>query len=497
MENKDGTWKKDTEDVRIREHSYIGDTGEVKRGDTRLAVKVGFWYFVSSFLVKAISFITTPFFSRMMNQEAYGEFSNYANWQAILLIIVGLELYNTMSRAYYDYIDDYDQYAVSISFGASVVTVVCYVMFLVFEKWIYIVVVIPSQFIHILFFTLLCQNYKLIFLARERTLYHYKSVAVISIIDLIIPTFIAVALVALSREDMRLSARIYGHYIPSALIGLSCGVYMLKQGHAVQLSHLKYALKLSLPLLAHYLTAYMLTSSDVFVTRSILGASTAAVVSIAGSVIHILTALFQSLSGAVTTWIMDNLKQEKTNVVRKYTLFYVALLALCAAGVIMLAPEIIWILGGKKYNDSILLIPGLIVGTLISATTSLFTIILTYDKRVIPTAAATTIVAALSVASKALILKHYGYTILPCVNIIAYSILFVVNYFLVRGSHDSAINIKGFIGILFADFIVMATSGFLYAHTAIRYTVVLTVIVGLFGLLIHKHKLILAYIKKK
>ena len=483
--------------MRIRKTNFIGDTGEVKRGDTRLAVKVGFWYFVSSFLVKAISFITTPFFSRMMNQEAYGEFSNYANWQAVLLIIVGLELYNTLSRAYYDFKDDYDQYAVSVSFGASAMTVVCYVLFLVFEKWIYTVVVIPSRFIHILFFTLLCQNYKLIFLAQERTLYHYKSVATISIIDLIIPTFIAVALVALSREDMRLTARIYGHYLPSAIIGLLCGIYMFKHGHAFRCSHLKYALKLSLPLLAHYLTAYMLTSSDIFVTRSVLGASTAAVVSIAGSVIHILTALFQSLSGAVTTWIMDNLKQEKANVVRKYTLFYVALLALCAAGVILLAPEIIWILGGEKYNDSILLIPGLIVGTFISATTSLFTIILTYDKRVIPTAAATTIVATLSVASKALLLKHYGYTILPYVNIMAYSILFVVNYLLVRCSHDSAINIKGFIGILIAAFMVMAISGFLYAHTAIRYAVVLTVIVGLFGLLVRNCKSILRFIKKK
>ena len=484
--------------MKREKHTYATHAGGIQRGDTKLAVKVGLWYFVSSFLVKAITFITTPFFSRMMSREAYGEFSNYASWQALLLIIVGLELYNTMSRAYYDFTEEYDQYASSIAVGASAVTLLIYVLFLIFGRWIHSVVAIPPQYVHILFFTLLFQNYKQIFLVRERTLYRYKSVAALSIIGLVVPTLIALAMVAIAPEDMRLSARIYGHYIPSSLIGVYCGIFLFRRGKTFRFSHLQYAIKLSLPLLVHYLTAYLLTSSNIFVTKSVLGASAAAVVSISGSVIHILTALFQSLSGAVTTWIMDNLKQDKAHVVRKYTLFYVAILALCAAGVILMAPEVIWILGGKRYTDSILLIPGLVVGTLISATTSLFTIILTYDKRVIPTAVATTIVAALSVAAKALLLRYYGYTVLPYINIVAYSILFVVNYLLVKkAGYGSAINVKGYVVILAAVFAVMAVSSFLYAHMVIRYGVVLAVMIGMIILLIRNRKMISTFIKKK
>ena len=48
----------------------------IERGSSKLAIKVGFWYVVSSFLLRSIAFITTPFFSRLLTKSDYGEFSN-------------------------------------------------------------------------------------------------------------------------------------------------------------------------------------------------------------------------------------------------------------------------------------------------------------------------------------------------------------------------------------------------------------------------------------
>ena len=74
-------------------------TNNTQRGNTAIAVRAGFWYVVSTVLFKGIAFISTPIFARLMSAEAYGEFSNYASWQATLLIITSAELYNTLSRA--------------------------------------------------------------------------------------------------------------------------------------------------------------------------------------------------------------------------------------------------------------------------------------------------------------------------------------------------------------------------------------------------------------
>ena len=146
------------------------------RGSTKLALKAGAWYVISTFLVKSLSFITTPIFSRLMDKTSYGEFSNYASWQTTLLVLTGAELYNTVNRAYYDHKEDFDKYVSSVSIAAIGFTALVYLVFLLGGDWIYNIVSIPREFVHMMFFTLTFQSCKQIYLARERTLYRYKSV---------------------------------------------------------------------------------------------------------------------------------------------------------------------------------------------------------------------------------------------------------------------------------------------------------------------------------
>ena len=287
-----------------------------KRGSTGLALKAGLWYVISTFLVKGLSFITTPIFSRLLSREAYGEFSNFASWQALLLIITGAEMQNTVARAYYDYKEDFDGYVSSVTVFSCGFTLLCYALFLLCGDWIYNIVSIPKEFVHILFFMLMFQSCKQIFMARERTLYRYKAVAAISVVNLLIPTVIAVVLVLLAQESQRLGARIYGFYLPSALIGVGCAVVMLRRGRTFQWKYCKYAIVLSIPLMMHYLTAHLLTSSNTIVTKLVLGAETVSSVSIASSTNHILTILLQAVSGAVTTWLMDNMEQENVKYIK-------------------------------------------------------------------------------------------------------------------------------------------------------------------------------------
>lgn len=70
---------------------------------------------------------------------------------------------------------------------------------------------------------------------------------------------------------------------------------LLKKRVIFKIEHLKYAFKLSLPLFVHFFTAYLLISTNVIVTKSVQGAQAAAVVSIATSVLHILTVLLKRL----------------------------------------------------------------------------------------------------------------------------------------------------------------------------------------------------------
>ena len=468
------------------------------RGDSRLAVKVGFWYTLATFLTRGIAFITTPIFSRVMTKADYGEFSNFASWQATLLILVSAELYNTLSRAYYDHKEDYHQYISSMIVGSYFLSCFFYLLFMLIGNRIYRVINIPPQYVHIMFITMLCMSCRSIFLARERTLYRYKTVVLISILGTLVPTIISVVLVWLTDSSNQLSARIYGFYVPSSIVGLTCAVILVAQGRTFRLKHIKYALKIAVPLLVNYLTIYLLTSTSVIITKSVLGTEQAAVVSIATSVIHILTTLFHALSGALTTWIMDNLEQKNYDKLRKEVFVYILGISILSVGVILAAPEIVLVLGGKEYLSAVKLIPFFVLSVLIQSMMAVFTIILTYDKNIKETAIAAAFVAGINIIAKIWILPVFSLQSLPVVNTIAFFVLFVINYILVkRAGYSSVINIKGYIFLIIAVGLLCGASFFLYSSLVARYLVISVIGICFIALAINNRKLLITIIKKK
>ena len=396
---------------------------ENERGDSVLALKAGVWYVLGNFVGKAITFITTPIFARLMTPSDYGEFSNFASWAAMLIFVASAELHNTLSRAYYDFKQNYDEYISSVTVLGGIITVVIYSLFLFCRGFILKIIAIPEQYIHLLFFYLFFSFCSLIYYARERTLYKYKTVAAVTFLSLFVPTAVSILLVYFLPQTNQLSARLYGFYLPSALIGLYCAVSIFKRSKTFTWKYCRYGLALSLPLLVHYLTAYLLTSTNVVITKNMLGSEVTAVVSIANSATHILTVFFQATSGALTTWLMDNLEVDRKDIIKKGTLFYLLLLALMVIGTILLTPEIIYVLGGEKYIASVNLLPGLVFAAFIQSATSIYTIILTYDKNVVKTAIYTGFFAMLSIVTKIWLLPEHGLMVLVYINIAVFSIL--------------------------------------------------------------------------
>jgi len=445
--------------------------GELQRGSAGLALKAGFWYVVSTFLVKGISFITHPIFAHQLDKPDMGAFSNFASWETLLLIVTSLEMQNTVARAYYDFKDDFNKYVSSVTLASCSFTLILYGVALLMGDWFTTLTSIPQTYVHVLFIMLLFQGCKQIYFAKERTLYRYKSVAVISAINALVPTLIAVGLVAIAPAVQKLDARIYGFYLPSALIGAGCFLLLFFKGRTIKWKYCKYGLVLSFPLMLHYLTAQLLTSSNSIVTTAVLGEEANAAVSTASSANHILTTLLIAVSGAVTTWLMDNLHQKKVKSARRGTLAYTAGIAALGIGVILLAPEVVHILGAGKYPESTTLMPGFVVAALVQSAGTIFTIMLTYQKKVVATGVATGIVAVLTVAAKFILLRWTdSVQILPFINIAAFGVLFVINYLLVcRHGLGKYVNFKLMAGVLLVTCGFMAVSYLLYQNTLLRY----------------------------
>ena len=56
------------------------------------AAKASFWFIVSNIVLKGISFITTPIFTRLLDVADYGVSNLFITWEGIISIFATLSL---------------------------------------------------------------------------------------------------------------------------------------------------------------------------------------------------------------------------------------------------------------------------------------------------------------------------------------------------------------------------------------------------------------------
>ena len=124
-----------------------------KKKSSGVVLKAGIWYTVSNFVFRGMAFITTPVFTRLLTKGEYGDFSNFASWMSILVIITSCDLQTSIIRSKLEFEDDIDSYIFSMLGLTTLITAFFYVVFLVFDDFIFnSILAIDKKYIHIMFF---------------------------------------------------------------------------------------------------------------------------------------------------------------------------------------------------------------------------------------------------------------------------------------------------------------------------------------------------------
>ena len=100
-------------------------------------LKAGIWYMVGNILIKGVSFIALPIFTRLLTPEDFGRYNIFMSYESILTIILGLGFGGTIKIAYFDFKDNFKDYFSSVIFFTILFTLVfdvlsigCYFIFL-------------------------------------------------------------------------------------------------------------------------------------------------------------------------------------------------------------------------------------------------------------------------------------------------------------------------------------------------------------------------------
>ena len=437
------------------------------------ALKSGVWYTVSNFLLQGVAFITTPIFTRLMTKSDFGAFSNYTAWLSIVAIVCTLEFKSSVSRAYYDFTEDFDGYLSSITFLGTLITAGFYALVLIFRGFFESLLGMDFLYINIMFLNVLFAPALEILQAKHRIQLKYKAFVVVSIVTTLSSTLLSVLLV--TRLENRLAGRILGQALPLIIAYIIAFILVTSRGKTIyNKTYWKYALVFSAPIVPHLLSNTLLGSSDKVMITYMIGSEANAIYSLAYSCGMIISVLFTSMNQAWVPWLFEKLHEEDHMTVKKVSKLYLAVFMIMLEGAVLLAPELMLIMGGRSYEEATVLVAPIMLGYGFKFAYTFYVNIEQYEKKTYFISVGTIAAAVINIVLNLIFLPRYGYAAAAYTTLAGYVILMVLHLIFCRSILKIAGMYDNVFILLALGLMTVAglASQLLYNNTPVRYVVI-------------------------
>lgn len=450
--------------------------------------KIAIWYIISNLFVSAIGFLSTPIFSRILSKSEFGEYSNFSSWLIILEVVVTFNMGMTITRAKYDYEEKMDSYLSTLVLFNNVTTLLLAVFTEMFPAFVENILAMDLQYIRFLLLYLFFYPAFSYLQIKHRIFRKYKFFVFFSISTAILRTLVSV--ICVLTMSNKLFGRIAGDISSISLAGLGLWIYILYKGKSFKWIYLKYALTISIPLIPHTLAGNLLMSSDKIMINSMCGSEQNATYSIAYSVSSIVTLLWTAMNQAWTPWLYDNMAENNRNAIRTKSKIYLTVFSIIIVGVLLVAPEVVFIMGDVKYYESRYLMPPIILAGAYQFVYAMYVNIEIFTKKTFQISLGTVLVGVINITLNYLLIPKLGYQVASYTTLIGYMLLLVFHFYMVHiGRQFSDIYESQFIfGILLmlsiVSFLVLLT----YNWDIVRYLLLAVYITALF-IIIYKNRM--------
>lgn len=346
-------------------------------------MKATLWFTVCNFLVKGISFIAVPIFTYIMSADEYGLSALYMSYQEIVLILATWELYiGAYQRGLFKYQDGQDAFTLSTVLFINLITAACLIIFLAFSSSLTAFTKVPLGiwlifFVYYLFFP--AYN---CWMVEKRKTYEYKPVVAATLLYSLISAGSPIA--ALVFLEPTAPVKIAFTLLPAALF---CFPFYVRCFRAARFSRLTlsemknqwlFLVRYQGPLVMHSLAYYVLNQSDILMISYLIGDAETAYYSVAYSVAMAISLLQNSVNLTLVPWRYEMLQKGMFARIRSSTTSLLTIIGLVIVAFILVAPELIALLFGSKYQLAIWCIPPIALSAYFIFLYSVFVNIETY-----------------------------------------------------------------------------------------------------------------------
>lgn len=401
-----------------------------KKATNKSALKAGVWYTISNLLVKAAAFITTPIFTRLLTPTEVGAFSNVSSWFAILAIITTFDLYAAILIAQFDYKDELNEFIASSLVLSTSITMAFYLLVLAFKPFFLDLFSINELSLHLIFMYCLVYPAIQMFQIKNRIEYKYKLVTAISLLSVLGTTLVSLGLV-LALPD-RFMGRLIGSYVPHILLNVIIYIYLLKKSRWISPKYWKYSLTICIPLIWHTLAGNLLSSSDRIMITRFCGEADNAFYSVAYSCAQIVSILWSSINAAWSPWAYEQMDRQAFSALKKASKLIMAGFGVIVLGGLLIAPELLVLMGGEKYAAALTVLPPIMLGYVFQFVYALYVNIEFYSKKQKYIALGTTVAALVNVGLNLVFIPMYGYVAAAYTTMVGYIVLFCLHFLFVK-----------------------------------------------------------------
>ena len=463
--------------------------------NSTVALKAGVWYVVSTILVKTVSIVTTPIFTRLLTISEYGEVATFSTWYSLLIVLCTLNLTYSIGRAKLDFQDRLDQYIGAMQILSAIITFFISVVILIFIEFFTEVMGLNSFSIVILIIYLFFSPSISFFQNGYRYRYRYKENIFIALyITLSSVFFSLILLFAIDFQD-RAILRMIGITMSTVILSVIFWWRSIKQDNLkINIEYWKYGVAISLPLVLHTVSLHILAQSDRIFISKICGAADVGIYSLIYNYGIIISVLINAISDGWLPWFHDNFFMNNYDAIRKNIKYLMLFMCYLSLACVALAPEAIIILGGEQYLSGLSCVFPIVVGILCQYTYTHYVNVELHLKKTKYVSCGTIFAALLNVVLNIIFIPLFGFVAAAYTSLLSYVCLLFVHQFI----SEKILGVKLYksifmFGVVLITTILAAILTLTYDNLAIRYSLIL---IGFISFLLVFRNYILMYISK-
>lgn len=440
-------------------------------------VKAALWFTVCNFLQRGVSMITTPMFTRVLSTEEYGLYSTYLSWENVLLMVVSLCLYKALMNLYNKH-DDKEAVLVSVIGLEILLSLVWLVIAVVFEKPIAALLGLSPVLVICMFVYFVFQSGIQCWSLYKRYVFDYRML-VAATLTMTIGSALA-GVFAVLNISATAEARAVSHVAVVALVGICVYITVFKNKRRIyQKDVWKFSVTFCVVLMPHYLSEFVLQSSDKIMINYMCGTHDVAIYSVsyaAGSLINLIT---NAVNSTFAPYQYQKIKSGEYELLAKRANQVLGFVAVMLCGVMLFSREIVLFFGGHKYIESVSVIIPICVGVYFNYMFQLFARVQEYFERKVTVVLSSILCALLNLVLNYIFIKLVGYQAAAYTTFACYLIFCVIHYFFYRRACRELLdgvqlyNAKGLLIVSIVVIVAGAIIAIINQYLIVKYTLII------------------------